>query len=116
MDFARLDGDDVEAAGRLLRQPQQEVPGGEDDPALFDGADAGGRPAERRAGPPPDLDEHQGAIALTQHQVDFAAAPARRPIIAGHQPQARGLEVRERQVLGGIAGLLGGGRFLPEIH
>ena len=115
-DFAGLHGDDVEAAGRLLRQPQQEVTGGENDPALLDGADTGGRSAERRAGPAPDLDEDQRVVRFAQHQVDFAAAPAWRPIIAGHQLQAGRLEMREREVLGGIAGLLGGGRFSPEIH
>ena len=115
-DVAGLHSDHIEAAGWLLRQPQQEVPGSENDPPLLDGADTGGRATERRIGPAPDFDKDQRAVPLAQHQVDFAAAPARRPIIAGHQPQARRFEMRERQRLGGVAGLLGGGRFSPEIH
>jgi hypothetical protein len=42
------------------------------------------------------LDEHQRAVAVAQDQVDLAAArpgPARDPIIALHQHQARALQM-----------------------
>ena len=42
-------------------------------------------------------------------QVDFAAAAPGRPIIARQQPQAACHEVGQCPVLGGVAGLLGGG-------
>jgi hypothetical protein len=59
-----------------------------------------------------------------QDQVDFAAAAPRRPIIARQQPQAGGLQMAQRRVLGGVALLLGGGRcgrlqtghFCQETH
>jgi hypothetical protein len=116
LDLAGLQRDHVEAAGRLLRQSHQVMAGGEDDPPLLDGTDAGRGAAERRAGPPPHLHEHQRAVAVAHHQVDFAAAAARGPIIARYQPQARRFQVGERTILGGIAGLLGGGRLSREIH
>jgi 16S rRNA (cytidine1402-2'-O)-methyltransferase len=64
-------------------------------------------PAVARAGAAAHLDEHQRA-AVVHHQVDLAAAAPRRPIIARHQPQAGAAQVRQRTVLGGVAGRLGG--------
>ena len=92
------------------------MPRRQHDPPLLDGADAARRSAEGRAGTAPDLDEHQRAVALAHHQVDFAATAARGSIIARYEPQARRLEVGEGAVLGGIAGLLRGGRLSGEIH
>ena len=74
------------------------------------------RAAERGAGTPAHLDEHQRPVAVPHHQVDFAAASSGGPIIARYEPQAGRLEMGERAVLGGIAGLLGGGRLPGEIH
>lgn len=86
------------------------------DPALLEAADAGGGAAKGATGAPAHLDEHQRAIAIAHHQVDFAAAAARSPIIARYEPQAGRLQVGERAVFGGIAGLLGGDRLSGEIH
>ena len=116
LNLTGLDPDDVEAAGRLLRQARQEVARGKHDPPLLGPADASGGAAESRAGPAPDLDKHQRAVAIAHHQVDFPAAAAGRPIIARHQPQARRFEMGKRPVLGGVAGLLGGDRLSGEIH
>lgn len=99
-----------------MRQAGEEVARGKDDPPLLDAADAGRGAAEGRAGAPAHLDEHQRAIALAHHQVDFAATAAGRPIIARYEPQPRRLQVGKGAVLGGIAGLLGGGRLPGEIH
>jgi hypothetical protein len=65
---------------------------------LLEGADAGTRAAVRaapRAGAPPRT---PACRRVAQDQVDLAAAAPRRPIIARHQPQARGLQVRQRAV------------------
>ena len=116
LDLTGLDTDDVETAGRLLRQERQEVARGKQDPPLLAPADACSGAAESRAGPPPDLHEHQRAVAIVHDEVDFPATAAGRPIIARYQPQARRFEMGERPVLGGIAGLLGGDRLSGEIH
>ena len=116
VDLARLYADNVEAARRVHRQAHQEVPGCENKAPLLDRADTGGRPAEGRARALSHLDEDQRAVPLAHDQVDFAAAAAGRPIIARYEPQPRRLQVGKGAVLGGIAGLLGGGRLPGEIH
>ena len=70
------------------------------------GADAGGRAAVAGIAPRPHLDEDQGAVAIAQDQVDLAAARARAagdPIIAPHQRQAVGRQVRQRPRLGPVS-------------
>ena len=99
-----------------MRQARQEVARSEHDAPLLDAADAGRGAAERRAGTLAHLDEHQRAVAIAHHQIDFAAAATGRPIIARHQPQTRRFQVGQGAVLGGIAGLLGGGRLPWEFH
>ena len=89
---------------------------GEHDAPLLDAANAGRGAAEGRAGALAHLDEHQRAVAIAHHQVDFAAAATGRPIIARHQPQARRFQMGQGAVFGGIAGLLAGGRLPWEFH
>lgn len=106
-DVAGFDAHHVEAARRLLRHAHEVMPRRENDPALLRPAHAGRGAAEiaRRALAHFDEDE-RGAVA--HDEVDFAAAAPRRPIIARKQLQAVGSEVRQRAVLGVVAGLLGG--------
>lgn len=62
-----------------------------------------------RVGARTHLDEDQGAVAIAQDQIDFAAArtrPAHDSIIARHQPQAGALQVGQRLVLGRAAASL----------
>jgi len=84
----------------------------EDDAALLDMTDTRGGATEGAIGAFSHLDENQRAAAVAHHQVDLAAAAPGRPIIAGDQLEAGGRQVRQRALLGGVAGLLGaGGRF-----
>ncbi len=64
-----------------------------------------------------DLGEDQGAVGVTQDEVDLAAAAPWRPIIALHEPQARSPQVVQGKRLGRVPGLLRrGGPFRQEFH
>jgi 16S rRNA (cytidine1402-2'-O)-methyltransferase len=81
---------------------------GEDDAPLLERADAGRGAAERAARALAHLHEDHRAIGLAHDQIDFAAPAPRRPIIARKQFQSAPLQMSERVVFGGVAGLLGG--------
>ncbi len=65
--------------------PAQKVSGGIHNASALGSADAGPRTAEVVSCPGPDLNEHQGAIALAHNQVNFAAASPRCAVITGKQ-------------------------------
>lgn len=106
---AGLDQHHVEAAGRQRPQAADEVARREHDPVPLEAGDAAAGTAVPAAGPGPHLDEDQGTVArIAHHQVDLAAAAARRPIIARDQPQPGRQQMRQRLVFGRVAALLGG--------
>ena len=84
-------------------------------PGLLGRADAGGCAAEAGVGPLAHLDKDQGAPGLAQDQVDLAAAPPRRPIIARDEAQPGGAQMRQGAVFSRIAYRFGG-FSCPELH
>ena len=84
------------------------MPGRQHDAPLLVRAHAGGSAAVASAGAVAHLHEHQCAVGLAHDQIDFPTPAPRRPIIALNQPQAGLLQMAQRRVFGGIAGLLAG--------
>jgi len=84
---------------------------GQDDAALFEGADAGACSTLGVLSPFPDFDENQGAVAVCHDQIDLAAAASGRAVIRLQQAQALRSQIITGQPLGGGASLMGRARL-----
>ena len=88
-----------------MPQPCKVMARGKDDAPLLAPVDAGRGAAMPRRAALAHLDKDHRAVGRAHDEVDLAATPPRRPIIAREQAQSRSLQMGQGQVFGDRAPL-----------